>query len=170
VFGDLMTLLTVMKGLPLSYNKDMQEDKEPLFDAVDTLLVLLPTFQKMLATASFQRDRMEASLAGDFSTATDLADYLVRQGRTFREAHHIVGSIVRDCIDRGVGLEALSQTELKRFAPEFGQGSGVECTVRSSVESRAVRGGTASAAVRDQFERAQKLVRSTDRASDPLQP
>src|SRR5947207_7262107 len=80
VFGNLMALLTVMKGLPLAYNKDMQEDKEPLFDTVDTLLLLLPALEKTLRTAGFRRERMAEALRGDFSTATDLADHLVRQG------------------------------------------------------------------------------------------
>ena len=86
-----------MKGLPLAYNKDMQEDKEPLFDGVDTLHLVLPAMQKTLATAKFRSARMRQATQGDFSTATDLADYLVRQGLPFRDAHDVVGEVVRYC-------------------------------------------------------------------------
>jgi argininosuccinate lyase len=157
VFGDLMALLTVMKGLPLAYNKDMQEDKEALFDTVDTLLTLLPPFEKTVATARFDRIRMESALHGDFSTATDLADQLVRQGRTFRDAHHIVGEIVRDCIDRGVGLEALDEMTLQKYAPELAR-AGTDASVQSSVRSRRARGGTSPEAVLQQLERAKSLL------------
>lgn len=158
VFGSLLSLLTVMKGLPLSYNKDMQEDKEVLFDTIDTLAALLPPFEKTLATAQFRRDRMASALEGDFSTATDLADHLVMRGRTFREAHEVVGRIVRDCIEKGVGLEALGPDELTRYAPEFAQGGGADASVQASIESRAVRGGTGPAAVRKQLERARHIL------------
>jgi argininosuccinate lyase len=158
VFGDLLTLLTVLKGLPLAYNKDMQEDKEPLFDALDTLLVVLPAFHKTIATAQFRRERMAASLYRDFSTATDLADYLVRTGLPFREAHHIVGQIVRDCIEHGTGIEDLSREELIRFSPAFASEACSAATVEASVAARAARGGTAPSAVEDQLTRAKKAL------------
>jgi argininosuccinate lyase len=157
VIGDLTALLTVMKGLPLAYNKDMQEDKEPLFDAVDTLLLVLPAFDKMLATARFNRDRMRAALRGDFSTATDLADHLVRQGMPFREAHHVVGKIVRACIERGIGLEDLDSAALGEIAPGIGDVSGL-LTVDASVNSRRSAGGTALESVREQLELARKGI------------
>jgi argininosuccinate lyase len=158
VFGDLFALLTVMKGLPLAYNKDMQEDKEPLFDTVDTLITLLPPFEKTLATAKFQRERMAAALRGDFSTATDLADLLVRKGMPFRDAHHVVGRIVRHCIENKIGLEDLSTNDLTGFAPEFGTEAGEVATIQASVSARKARGGTAPEAVREQLERARKLI------------
>jgi argininosuccinate lyase len=160
VFGDLMALLTVMKGLPLAYNKDMQEDKEPLFDAVDTLLTLLPPFEKTLATATFRRERMAATLRRDFSTATDLADFLVRQGMPFRDAHHVVGRIVRHCVEREIGIEDLTADALRGFAPEFGESAGEVATIQASVAARRARGGTAPEAVRDQLDRARQIVQS----------
>jgi argininosuccinate lyase len=158
VFGHLMGLLTVVKGLPLSYNKDMQEDKEPLFDTVDTLLVLLPAFEKTLATATFNRERMAAALWRDFSTATDLADLLVTKGMPFRDAHKVVGSIVRSCIDRNIGLEDLQAGDLTSFSPLFGPEDSVAATIVASVEARRSRGGTAPAAVREQLERAKQML------------
>ena len=98
VFGDLVGFLTLMKALPLAYNKDMQEDKEPLFDALDTAQLCLGAMNILLQNTSFQAERMAAALRGDFSTATDLADYLVRQGLPFRQAHEVVGKLVAQCV------------------------------------------------------------------------
>jgi len=167
VYGDLISLLTMMKGLPLAYNKDMQEDKEPLFDAVDTLRLVLPAFEKTLATAHFRRERMAAALRGDFSTATDLADFLVRKGMPFREAHHVVGRIVRHCIERGIGLEDMDSDALAEFAPEFGEGVGEVATIQASVAARRARGGTAPDAVREQMEQAKKAFRRSGVQTPP---
>src|SRR5207302_888279 len=112
IFGNLMALLTVMKGLPLAYNKDMQEDKQALFDCIDTLGIVLPAFDKMISTAVFRGERMANALRGDFSTATDLADHLVRKGVPFREAHHTVGLIVRHCIESGKLFEELRDSDV----------------------------------------------------------
>lgn len=112
VTGDLVALLTVMKGLPLAYNKDMQEDKEPLFDAADTVLACLTVTARMLERARLREDRMRAALAAGHLTATDLADALVERGVPFREAHHIVGKVVAVCSDQGRSIEALSAAEL----------------------------------------------------------
>jgi argininosuccinate lyase len=158
IIGDLTALLSVMKGLPLAYNKDMQEDKEPLFDAADTLLLVLPAFEKMLATAQFRRERMAAALRGDFSTATDLADLLVRRGMPFRDAHHIVGRIVRHCLERNIGLEELDAGTLIAFAPEFGEDAGTAATIQASIAARRARGGTAPEAVREQLQKAKAVV------------
>ncbi len=158
VFGNLIAVLTVMKGLPLAYNKDMQEDKEPLFDTADTLLVLLPAFDKTLATAKFNSDRMAASLRGDFSTATDLADFLVRKGMPFRDAHEVVGRIVRHCEENDIGLEELDGKSLHDLAPEFGEDAADIASIASSVSGRRARGGTAPAAVQEQLARAKEIL------------
>jgi len=158
VYGHLMGLLTVMKGLPLAYNKDLQEDKEPLFDAVDTLLLVLPAFQKTLETAKFCRERMAAATFGDFSTATDLADLLVKRGLSFREAHHVVGRIVRYCIEQGIPLEAVDAKTLKSFAPEFPEEAPQVATVEASIAARRTWGGTAPEAVREQLARAKERL------------
>ena len=107
VFGSLQTLLTVMKGLPLAYNKDMQEDKEAIFDAVDTVHLCLPAFTGMISTLTIRSDRMRSAAAGGFTNATDLADYLVKKGLPFREAHEVSGKLVKLCISRGIALEDL---------------------------------------------------------------
>ncbi len=159
VYGDLMSLLTLMKGLPLAYNKDMQEDKEPLFDAIDTLLLVLPAMQKTLSTARFRSDRMLAATRGDFSTATDLADYLVRQGLPFRDAHDVVGKVVQHCLAQKIGLEDLDATALAAFSPLLETNTEAALavlTVQSCVAARTSQGGTAPTAVREQFTLAQQ--------------
>ncbi len=161
VYGDLTALLVVMKGLPLAYNKDMQEDKEPVFDAVDTLALVLPALRKTVATARFRRERMAAALTGDFSTATDLADYLVRCRLPFREAHDIVGQVVRYCIEHGIGLEQLEGPALAQFSPlleDDPEAALKLLTPQTSVHSRSSRGGAAPEAVRAQLERARERL------------
>jgi argininosuccinate lyase len=163
VYGDLMAVLTLMKGLPLAYNKDMQEDKEPLFDAVDTLLLVLPALQRTLSTATFRADRMVAATTGDFSTATDLADFLVRGGLAFREAHEIVGQIVRHCIEQNLTLEALDAATLARFSPHLQADPAAALAVlqvASSVDTRRSQGGTSPDAVHDQWQRARTRLDS----------
>ena len=162
VFGDLINLLVLLKGLPLAYNKDMQEDKEPLFDAADTLLLVLPAMNKTLATAQFRRERMREATQGDFSTATDLADFLASRGVPFREAHEIVGRIVRDCVSRGVGLESLDAVTLAAYSPILAaepEAALHSVTVEYSVSARRSEGGTAPDAVRKQWEKASAVWR-----------
>ena len=159
VYGDLISLLTLMKGLPLAYNKDMQEDKEPLFDAIDTLFLVVPAMRKTLATAKFRADRMLAATRGDFSTATDLADYLVRQGLPFRDAHDIVGKVVQHCTEHKIGLEDLDAAALSGFSPLLQQNTEAALavlTVQSCVAARTSQGGTAPSAVRKQMQLAQE--------------
>ncbi len=119
VYGALVSLLTTMKGLPLAYNKDMQEDKEPVFDAIDTVKNCLTLFTGMLSTMWFNRERMAKSARGGFTNATDAADYLVGKGISFRDAHGIVGQIVLCCIEKGCAIDNLSLKELQSFCPAF---------------------------------------------------
>jgi argininosuccinate lyase len=168
VYGDLMSLLTLMKGLPLAYNKDMQEDKEPLFDAIDTLFLVVPAMRKTLATARFRAERMLAATRGDFSTATDLADYLVRQGLPFRDAHEIVGKVVHHCTVHKIGLEDLDAPTLATFSPLLQQDTKAALavlTVQSCVAARTSQGGTAPYAVRNQLQQARQRFEkgATDR-------
>ena len=161
VIGDLVSLLTVMKGLPLTYNKDMQEDKEPVFDAVDTLNLVLPAMQRTLSTARFNEERMRASLRGDFSTATDLADYLVRKGLPFREAHEIVGNTVRYCIEKGIGLEDLDAGTLATFSSCLDAEDTAVVTllkVETSVHARQSLGGTSPVRVSEQWNQASERL------------
>jgi argininosuccinate lyase len=145
--GNLVALLTTLKGLPLAYNSDMQEDKEPFFDSVDTLEAILGVLPPLLASLTFRTERMREAAGEHFATATDLADYLVRKGLPFREAHEVVGRIVVHASRSGASLEALPLEELRRFSslidPDVKDALGVEASLRA----RAVTGGTAPAAV-----------------------
>ncbi len=154
VYGDLTTLLTLMKGLALTYNKDMQEDKEPLFDAYDTILACLTLMTRMLQGARFKPERMAQSLYGDFSTATDLADALASEGIPFREAHEVVGIIVRESIKRKQALEELTLEDLHRYDVRFTARALDAITPIASANARTSRGGTATDAVRAQLEKA----------------
>jgi argininosuccinate lyase len=158
VIGDAVALLTTMKGLPLAYNKDMQEDKEPVFDAVDTALVVLPALRLMIETARFNAAAMRSAAGGGFSTATDLADALVRHGLPFREAHAVVGRLVRECVARGIGLEDLSPLDLVALAPETSALTHLDLSVDASVAARRAIGGTAREAVESQLARARAAL------------
>ena len=143
VYGHLMGLLTVLKGLPLAYNLDMQEDKQGTFDTVDTLLATLDAFTGMVATMEVKGDRMARAAGEDYILATDLADYLViKKGLPFREAHGIVGSLCQYAIEGGKALQELSIEEYRRFSPQFGEDVH-SITPETSVAARDVEGGTA---------------------------
>jgi argininosuccinate lyase len=156
--ADLAGLLGVLHGLPLAYNKDLQEDKAYLFDAVDTVDLLLPAMTGMIATADFRRDRMRAAVTGGMLAATDLADHLVTLGWPFRRAHEAVGRLVRACLDRGIGLEAAGPEELQ--AAGLGDLDPPALTAEASAEAKASLGGTARAPVLDELDAAQALVAS----------
>ena len=154
VYGDLTTLLTLMKGLVLTYNKDMQEDKEPLFDAYDTVCACTILMRRLLEGAQFRPERMALSLHGDFSTATDLADALAADGVPFREAHEIVGKIVRVCIAEERALEDLTLPDLHHFDARFTAKALDAVTPLASANARKSVGGTALEAVKAQWEKA----------------
>ncbi len=159
LYGNLMAVLTAMKGLPLAYNSDMQEDKEAFFDSVDTLAAICGVLPPMLASLTFRAERMRAAAGENFATATDLADYLVRKGLPFREGHEIVGKVVRYALERGVTLEQLGLDELHRFSDRFTTDVHQALTVEASLRARAVTGGTAPEAVRQALAQARGLVR-----------
>ena len=142
VFGDLIAMLTVLKGLPLAYNKDMQEDKEAVFDAVDTLKKCLRVFIPMMETAKFRKDVMYAAAQKGFLNATDLADYLVRQGLPFRSAYKMVGSLVARCIAEGKTLETLTLDEYREVSPLFEADLYDEISLETCVAKRISAGGT----------------------------
>jgi len=158
LYGNLVAVLTALKGLPLAYNSDMQEDKEPLFDSVDTLEAIVAVLPPMLASLTFRVDRMRRAAGEDFATATDLADYLVRKGLPFRQAHALVGRIVRHALDESKTLEDLTLAELRRFSPLIDGDVKDAITVEASLRARAVTGGTAPAAVRRALQLARALV------------
>jgi len=158
VYGDLVCLLTVMKGLPLAYNKDMQEDKEALFDGIDTLKKCLAVFIPMLQTARFDRKRMAEAARGGFTNATDLADYLVVKGVPFREAHEIAGRSVLYCMEQGKSLEDLSLEEFKRFSAVIEDDVYEKISLKGCINSRKLKGGTAPEAVSRAINEAKKLL------------
>jgi len=147
VYGDLMGLLTAMKGLPLAYNKDMQEDKEAFFDAVDTWNKCLTVFAGMLKTTSFRKARMEAGAAGGFTNATDAADYLVKKGMPFREAHEVSGRMVLYCIHENKAILDLTDEELASFSGLIGADFREAVSLITCVEKRNIPGGPAPEAV-----------------------
>lgn len=143
VYGSLMGLLTMMKGLPLAYNKDMQEDKEQIFDAVDTIKMCLPVFGKMLATMRVKKDAMLHGAKGGFTNATDVADYLVKQGLPFRDAHGVVGRMVAYCIEKDKVIDALSMEEMKDFSDLIGEDIYDAISLDTCVNQRKLIGGPA---------------------------
>lgn len=159
VYGDLMTLLTVMKGIPLAYNKDMQEDKEALFDALDTVTLSIRTFTGMLATMRVNVSNMRRGAAGGFTNATDLADYLVKHGEAFRNAHGIVGEVVLYCIKENKFIEDLSLEKLKEFSPIFEEDVYEAINLKTCVEERKVLGGPSSESVKIQLNYLEKFIK-----------
>jgi len=158
VYGHLVGMLTVLKGLPLAYNKDLQEDKEALFDALDTVKGCLMVFTPMLATAKFETERMRRAADQGFANATDVAEYLVRKGLPFREAHAVVGALVLDCLQKGRTLKDLTVEQWQAFSPLFAADIKNYLTVEACVNGRDLPGGPAPAAVRRALERARKIL------------
>lgn len=148
VYGDLMAILTVMKSLPLAYNRDMQEDKEPLFDATTTVADSLRVMVLLLASSKFNRHRFGREMETDFLLSTELADYLVRKGMPFREAHAIVGGIVRSCIGRRISLGDMTIEEYKKFTPLFSRDLFRVLSPERSIAEKRSEGSTAPREVR----------------------
>ncbi len=149
VYGDLMGLLTTLKGLPLTYNKDMQEDKEGLFDARDTLIKSLMVFNAMLSTCTFRTENMARSAEGGFTNATDAADYLVKKGMAFRDAHAVIGHLVLHCVKENKAILDLSLEELKTFSELFEEDVYEACSMHACVTLRDVTGGPAPGRVQE---------------------
>ena len=154
MIGDLTGLLATLKGLPLAYNRDLQEDKEPVFDQVDTLDVLLPAFAGMVATLRFDTARMAELAPQGFALATDVAEWLVREGVPFRVAHEVAGACVRECEGRGIELWDLSDSDLARISPHLTPEVRGVLSVEGSLASRSATGGTAPVRVGEQLARA----------------
>jgi len=158
VYGNLINLLTIMKALPLAYNHDMQEDKEPLFDTVSTLETSLFLMSKMIETMQVNKEKMETSTKGDFSTATELADYLVKKGLTFREAHKLVGKIVLYCLENNNHLENLALSELKAFHKSFNESTLKILTPQAAVKAKDSYGGTSLNRVKESIQKAKQIL------------
>ena len=149
--GDLAGLMTTLKALPLAYNRDLQEDKEPVFDAIDQLEVLLPAVSGMMGTLVFHPERLAELAPQGFALATDVAEWLVRQGVPFREAHEISGDAVRVCEENGMELWELTDEQFTRISEHLGPQVREVLTVEGSLNSRNSQGGTAPAAVAQQL-------------------
>ncbi|MGC9468153.1 MAG: argininosuccinate lyase [Anaerolineae bacterium] len=158
MLGNLVALLTVLKGLPSAYDKDLQEDKEPLFDALDTLSLELPVLSGVIETLAIRRDRMEAALRDEL-LATDLADYLVRKGVPFRESHRLVGQVVRKAEEHNCGIRELPLADYRDVSPHFEADIDQVLDFRKALERRDVTGGTASVSVAAQIEEADSILR-----------
>jgi argininosuccinate lyase len=161
VYGNQISLLTLMKSLPLAYNKDMQEDKEPLFDTIDTVRGSLKVFAEMIAEMAVNPERMRIAAARGFSTATDIADYLVRRGLPFRNAHEVVGKTVRYCIDNGKNIPELTLEEFQQFSPIIDVDIFDHVTLEASVNARKATGGTARSAVEKELALARRTLQES---------
>jgi argininosuccinate lyase len=158
LIGNVSGLLATFKGLPLAYNRDLQEDKEPVFDSVDTLEVLLPAFTGMIATLTFNSERMAELAPQGFSLATDVAEWLVKQGVPFKVAHEVAGASVQYCEARGIELSDLTDEDLAAIDPRLTPEVKQVLTVPGSVASRDGRGGTAPVRVREQLAEVRKTI------------
>ena len=159
VYGNLLSLLTVMKGLPLSYNRDLQEDKLPVFDTVDTVKSCLIVLNEMLPVIKFNTKRMHETAGDAYSTATDIAEYLVKKGLSFRKAHEITGKIVLYCIKENKQFRELSINEFRKFSPLIEKDIYSHIEIKDSVKSKMSKGGTSPDEVRRQIRRLRKLIR-----------
>jgi argininosuccinate lyase len=162
LIGNLTSLLATLKGLPLSYNRDLQEDKEPVFDSVDSLLLVLPALNGMIKNLAFNTERLEKLAPEGFSLATDVAEWLVRQGVPFKNAHEITGQMVSMCEQLGIGLADLSDKQLAEISVELKPAVREVLSVSGSIKSRDGIGGTALNRVLDQLMELRKIAPRTD--------
>ncbi|HEY9059935.1 MAG TPA: argininosuccinate lyase [Pseudobacteroides sp.] len=160
VYGSLMSILTVMKSLPLAYNKDMQEDKEGIFDSVDTVKLCLNVFTNMLATIKVKGDNMLKAAQGGFTNATDIADYLVKKGIPFRTAHEIIGKMVLYCIGKNISIDELSMDELKEFSDSIQDDIYEEISLKKCVSERKLPGGPAKESVQQSIDTGRAFIES----------
>lgn len=156
VYGDMITLFTLMKSLPLAYNKDMQEDKPPVFDAVDTLKASIGIFTEMISTVTFNKDTMRAAVKNGFMNATDAADYLVRKGIPFRDCHEIIGKIVLYCVNNNTAIEDIPLETLKEFSDKFDEDIYENITAEACINAKKSTGSTSFASVREQLDAIKK--------------
>lgn len=151
VYGDLISLLTICKGLPLAYNKDLQEDKLPVFDAADTLKASLGIFTEMILTMKVRKENMESAAKYGYMNATDAADYLVSKGIPFRDCHEIIGKIVLYCIGKGIAIEEMTMEEFKSFSEKFEEDIYEKIAIRSCIKAKKSKGSTSFESVKEQL-------------------
>jgi argininosuccinate lyase len=165
VYGHLFSLLTTVKGLPLSYNRDLQEDKEPLFDTIDTVTTSVKIYAELLTQLTVRPEPMNKAVSEGFLLATELADYLVKQGVAFRESHHIVGNLVGECIAKGKDLLDLTPQDLFKASSSFDKKAVDVLTPAAAINQKNVVGGTASAQVASQIKYWKKVLLAKSRTS-----
>ena len=158
VYGDLVSILTTMKGIPLAYNKDMQEDKECIFDAIDTVKLCIPVFEKMIATMKINKERMYSGAGGGFTNATDAADYLVKKGMPFRQAHEVIGKMVAYALDVGKALSEFTMEEFKNCSSIIEEDIYKAISLETCVNERNIIGGPASQAVQEAINRGEVFI------------
>ena len=163
VYGDLVSILTTMKGLPLAYNKDMQEDKECIFDAIDTIKLCVPVFEKMIATMKINKDTMQKGAGGGFTNATDAADYLVKKGMPFRQAHEVIGKMVAYALDKGKALSEFTMDEFKACSDIIETDIYEAIDLGTCVNERSVIGGPAKCAVEKAIEAGKAFISKVDK-------
>ncbi|MBR5505337.1 MAG: argininosuccinate lyase [Clostridia bacterium] len=163
VYGDLVSILTTMKGLPLAYNKDMQEDKECIFDAIDTIKLCVPVFEKMIATMKINKDNMHRGAGGGFTNATDAADYLVKKGMPFRQAHEVIGKMVAYALDTNKALSEFTMEEFKKCSEIIEEDIYEAIDLGTCVNERSVTGGPAKEAVQKAIAAGAEFVNSIDK-------
>ena len=163
VYGDLVSILTTMKGLPLAYNKDMQEDKECIFDAIDTIKLCVPVFEKMIATMKINKDNMHRGAGGGFTNATDAADYLVKKGMPFRQAHEVIGKMVAYALDTNKALSEFTMDEFKKCSEIIEEDIYEAIDLGTCVNERSVTGGPAKEAVQKAIAAGAEFVNSIDK-------
>ena len=169
VYGSLIGLLTVMKGLPLAYNKDMQEDKEGAFDAMDTALSCIDLYTGMIKSMTFNKDIMEKSASGGFTNATDAADYLVGKGVPFRDAHTYVGQMVLECIELNISIDEMKLEDLKMICPVIDEDFYDAVSIRTCVDKRLTLGAPGPEAMKIEIEESEKFIADTPVLKDPLE-
>ena len=168
VYGALMSLLTTMKGIPLAYNKDMQEDKELVFDAMDTVNGCLVLFNGMIKSIKFNKDIMAASAMNGFTNATDAADYLVGRGVPFRDAHGIIGRLVLYCIDKKCSLDELSLDELREISPKFDEGVYDAISLKTCVKRRLTMGAPGRRAMEEEILSCREFLKKAKEAENEI--
>ncbi len=162
VYGNLMSLLTMMKGIPLAYNKDMQEDKEPIFDSIDTVKLCLPVFCDMIRTMKVNKNNMYDGAKGGFTNATDAADYLVKKGLPFRDAHAVIGNMVFYCIEHGKAILDLTMDEMRSFSDMIGEDIYDAVSLETCVNDRKVIGGPAKKMTEKAIKKAERFIDSIE--------
>lgn len=160
VYGHLISVLTTLKGLPLSYNRDLQEDKEPLFDALETVTASVRIYSELISRLTILKTSMSEAASHGFLLATELADYLVLKGVPFRESHRIVGGLVRDCLAKKIDLSRLIHEDLRRISPLFDTDALSILTPQKAIDKKNVVGGTASRQVASQLKKWDKVLKA----------